>query len=482
MKNCEFIKDFEAFEHDKEPPHPLLVQQFQSSYGYEQSTLKSQVQRYVELTSIFQSWYGESDLIFSRAPGRVDLLGSHTDYHEGYVLTMALDREILIAAGRRDDRRIVLKNCEGRFAAQEFMLGEEIPPGAPGNWANYVKAAAQALVRAYGPDRIRGANLLVDGRPPYGIPPAAGLSSSSALLVAAAKALAALYRIPLDPKQFALFCGKAEWYVGTRGGFMDHASSILSQRETAFFLDCRPVDQNGNTTLSTDTIPLVPEYCVAICNTNVTKEKAASSDYNVRALECQLGMQLLHPHVPQAKFLRDIPNDAPISEWLPEESTFDDLQQSIEPQNLEKLFTHYNVEQSRKLSLLSRCRHVISENSRVLAGRRYLNEGNIEDFGRVMSASYASMRGDFEASCRELDIMIDIAMDFPGTVGARIAGAGWGGCVVALVKATEAVEFQKQVAERYVQQTDIQADIFLCLPGQGASIIGEDDSCLSHSG
>jgi len=474
MKSHEYIEAFEAFIHNPKLPDFPFSHTFQDIYGTELSLLKAQARRYAELAKAYQSRFGNYDVLFLRAPGRVDLLGSHTDYHEGYVLTMALDREMLIVAGQRNDRTLVLRNSDERFTPQEFVLEEHIPPSKPGDWANYVKAAAQAFVNVYGVSRIQGANLIVDGRAPYGIPPAAGLSSSSALLVASAKALAALSGIQIDPKQFALFCGQAEWYVGTRGGFMDHASSILSQKDTAFFLDCRPVEQDGKPTLSTGNIPMTPGYSVAICNTNVKKEKAASSDYNVRALECQLGMELLHRPFPQAKFLRDIPPEAPLHEWLPAASTFDDLCASLERASLEKLFEHYKVGRTQELHLLPRCRHVISENARVLDGRKYLNAGDMDAFGRVMTASYTSMRRDFDASCDELDAMIEIALTLPGIVGARIAGAGWGGCAVALVKTPEALTFQTQLAEQYFQRTGIQTNIFLCHPGQGASIVGEE--------
>ena len=275
----------------------------------------------------------------------------------------------------------------------------------------------------------------------------------------------------MEPKHFARFCGEAEWYVGTRGGFMDHLTSILSRRGHALFLDCRPVKTSGKETFITEDIPLPPGYDVAICNTKVGKEKAASPEYNTRALECKLGVELLKPHFPEAQYLRDIPADTPLHTFLPVKVTLNELNNLLEPEMLQELFQDYNVPLSRELKILQRCQHVISENARVLKGCECLKAGDMAAFGKLMIESYKSMRDNFEASCTELDQMIAIALRFPGTVGARIAGAGWGGCAVAIVKASESSAFQEQVAAEYHKNTTIQPQIFICQPSQGAGVV-----------
>ncbi len=448
-----------------------IAPQLRIIYGEGDTILQGQRDRYRYALNVYQATCGNQDVLLVRAPGRVDLMGSHTDYHQGYVLPMALDKDILIVAGRREDQQIVLHNTDPTFATRTFPLEKDIPCSDKGSWQNYVKASVQAFVRAYGLSALKGMNLVVDGRPPYGVPVAAGLSSSSALLVATAVAMKELFQISMEPKQFARFCGEAEWYVGTRGGFMDHFTSILNQQGHALFLDCRPVKQDGAETFRTEHIPLRPGYQVAVCNTNVKKEKSASSDYNTRVLETKIGLELLRPHFPQATHLRDIPLDAPLADLLPDRVTPAELHQQLDPATYKSLFQEIRIDSVHPLRVLARCRHVLAENAGVLHGCELLKAGDMEAFGKVMTDSYHSIRDDFEASCPELDILIERILRCPGALGARIAGAGWGGCAVALVRATEALMFQEQVATEYQAYTGLKTDIFLCQPVQGAGRI-----------
>lgn len=471
MNINQYIHDFEFLESSKDFNDSKIGYTLQTIYGSNQQFLLGQVRRYLEVLKKYITTYGDQEVIIARAPGRVDLLGSHTDYHQGYVLPMALDKDTVIVAGKRRDQKIMLVSTDDQFPLAEFILEAEISRSERGNWENYVKAGVQACIRSYGLERIHGMNAVVAGRSPYSVPLAAGLSSSSALVVTATVALADLNEISMEPKLFARFCGEAEWYVGTRGGFMDHLTSILSQRGHALFLDCRPVKTSGKETFITENIPLPPGYKVAICNTNVGKEKAASSEYNTRALECKLGVELLKPHFPDAKYLRDIPAETPLLTFLPVTVTLRELNELLDQSMLKELFQDYNVPRSRELKIFQRCQHVISENLRVLKGCEYLKAGDIEGFGKLMRESYLSMRDTFEASCPELDHIIERAARFPGTIGARIAGAGWGGCAVAIVKTTELSAFQKQVAAEYSKITGLQSEIFTCHPGQGAGVL-----------
>ena len=434
-------------------------------YGEDNS---GQRDRYLHALSLYQAVYGNQDVIIVRAPGRVDLMGGHTDYHQGFVLPMALDKDILIIAGRRADQKIVLHNTDPAFATHTFPIEQDIPRSEPGSWQNYVKAAVQAFVRDRRASSLSGMNLVVDGHSPYGVPLAAGLSSSSALLVATAVTMKELHRIRMEPKQFARFCGEAEWYVGTRGGFMDHFTSILNQQGHALFLDCRPVENNGVETFRTEHIPLLPDYQVAVCNTNVKKEKSASSEYNTRVLETKIGLELLRPHFPQATHLRDIPLDTRLENFLPDNITPTELRQQLDADTYTALFQDIRINATHLLRILPRCRHVLTENTRVLQGCNLLRDGDMEAFGKMMTDSYHSIRTDFEASCPELDAILDSILRCPGTLGARIAGAGWGGCAVALVKADDASAFQTRVSNEYQARTGLHADIFLCQPAQGA--------------
>ncbi len=185
-----------------------IAPQLRIIYGEGDAILQGQRDRYRYALNVYQATCGNQDVLLVRAPGRVDLMGSHTDYHQGYVLPMALDKDILIVAGRREDQQIVLHNTDPAFAMQTFALEKDIPCSDKGSWQNYVKASVQAFVRAYGLSALKGMNLVVDGRPPYGVPVAAGLSSSSALLVATAVAMKELFQISMESKQLLTFAAK----------------------------------------------------------------------------------------------------------------------------------------------------------------------------------------------------------------------------------------------------------------------------------
>jgi galactokinase len=228
---------------------------------------------------------------------------------------------------------------------------------------------------------------------------------------------------------------------------------------------------SGQETFRTEDIPLPAGYEIALCNTNLRKEKSASSEYNTRALECKIGLELLKQYFPNAQYLRDIPAETALHTMLPSSTTFQDLTQQLNQEIVADLFDDYNVPLSRELKILPRCRHVISENMRVLRGAECMKSGDIQEFGTIMRESYRSMRDDFAGSCDELDQMVEIALRFPGTLGARIAGAGWGGCAVAIVRTSDASAFQSQIARKYHEYTGMEGEIFMCQPGQGAGVL-----------
>ena len=193
-----------------------------------------------EALDAFSAQFGQGDVRLFRVPGRVNLIGEHTDYNHGYVMPMALDKDIVFVARPRADAIVNLRNVDPeRFPSRNFAISAEIPRSPLGDWANYVKGAAQALRQATGRE-LCGADILASGQAPWGVPAAAGLSSSSALTVVAALTLAALNGIDLPKLALARLCSEAEWYVGTRGGIMDQFISILAERDRALLLDCRP--------------------------------------------------------------------------------------------------------------------------------------------------------------------------------------------------------------------------------------------------
>jgi len=191
----------------------------------------------------------------------------------------------------------------------------------------------------------------------------------------------------------------------------------------------------------------------------------------MRVLETRIGLTLLHAHFPHAAFLRDIPPEAPLATLLPLTITVNELQRRCTPETFAALFQDQSLTADRVLRILPRCRHVLQENRRVLASCEALKAGAMARVGELMTASYLSVRDDFEASCPELDALLGSALRVPGTLGARIAGAGWGGCAVALVETDAIAAFQARVSQEYREQIGLETDIFFCTPGQGAGVV-----------
>ena len=263
------------------------IERLEQVYGGVGVDLSAQIERYHRGLNAFVARYGPGEVTAFRAPGRVNLIGEHTDYHHGYVLPVALDRDILLFARRRADARVRLANVEPEFGDRAFTISTSIPMQPVGDWANYIQGAAQLLEQECGPG-LRGMDVLVDGAPPLGVPRGAGLSSSSALTVAAAVALAELNGLPLEGAELAERCSRAEWYVGTRGGVMDHFASLLSRRDHALLLDCRP----GPDGYAHGHVPLPPGHAVMVVDSGV-RHRNTGPHYNRRVAEGRIGIHLL---------------------------------------------------------------------------------------------------------------------------------------------------------------------------------------------
>jgi len=395
-------------------------------YGSDPQLLEQQSLRYQRGLTAFAARFGSGEVVVYRAPGRVNLIGEHTDYNHGYVLPMALDKDVLIFARARRDRAVNLVNVEPEFGERHFTIAREIPLRPIGDWANYAQGPAQLLEREHGPG-LRGFDALVDGAPPYGVPRGAGLSSSSALTVASAVTLVGLNGLALGGAALAEACGRAEWYVGTRGGIMDQFISILAQRGHALFLDCRPAADGSGYTLKQ--VPIPAGYAIIVVDSSV-RHRNTGPHFNRRVAEGRIGVRLLQRRFPGITHLRDV-NHLPWSELeplLPEViHTGELLQAGIDPETILDGGVSPGAD---TFFVRKRCRHVITENLRVIESVAALEAGDMTTFGRLLGEAHASARDDYEISTPEIEALVRLANAAPGTVGARLTGAGWGGCIV----------------------------------------------------
>jgi galactokinase len=422
-----------------------------------------QTARYESALERFRDLFGQGPTYLFRAPGRVNLIGEHTDYNHGYVLPVALDRDTLLIARPRHDEMVVLHNVEPQFPPVRIAISSEILPAARGDWGNYARGPAQLLSRQAGRP-LRGLDALVSGAQPFGVPRGAGLSSSSALTVAVAVALAYLNDLPSTGMKFAHSCSDAEWYVGTRGGIMDHFIALLAQRDHAMFLDCRPASDGH---YRTEHVPLPKDYRLLVVNSGVRHENARG-EYNHRVAACRAGVALLRLEYPSITHLRDlqqVPWDQ-LAPLLPEEVTVGGLwSRGLHLGDLPGLTAEV------PLKVRSRCRHVWTENARVLATMDGLHDGDIPLVGRLLDEAHSSARDDYEVSCPELECLITAAKEVDGVAGARLTGAGWGGCIVALVHADAVADFEAHLSGCYRAQIGKEAAIFACRAGPGASLV-----------
>jgi galactokinase len=384
------------------------------------------------LAQAFAAAFGRAPRLY-RAPGRVNLIGEHTDYNDGFVMPMALDRSTWVAAAARSDRRLVVRSREYHETVT-IDLGEHPPPGArrppdgaERHWADYVRGVATILDE--GARALRGADMLVASDVPIG----AGLSSSAALEVACGFALADLGGLPLDLDALARAAQRAEHeFAGTRSGIMDQTIACHGRAGHVLRLDTR--------TLARVHVPLPARVRVVVCNTMVT-HALASAEYNARRADCETGVRALAARFPDVRALRDAT-----------EERMDAVKGDVT--------TH----------VWRRCRHVVTENARVVRAAAALSRSDFAAFGELMAASHASLRDDYEVSCPELDIMAAIVAEVDGVFGARMTGGGFGGCVVALGDASVADgRVGDAVRERYQAQTGLRPEVWICGAGEGVA-------------
>ena len=378
----------------------------------------------------FYQRFGESCRVFA-APGRVNLIGEHTDYNDGFVMPAALGFYTFAAAASRGDEKLCVYSID--FGEARVFDLADIEPGPTGHWSDYVRGVAAVMCSRNIP--IVGANLVIKGDVPIG----AGLSSSAALEVAMATALLGISGIQLDPRDTAAICQRAEHdYAGTKCGIMDQFISCFAEANHAILLDCRSLDF--------EPLKIGEGVRIVICN-KMVKHELAVGEYNQRRADCEAGVGLLQRFLPDARALRDVSD----SQFASYSSDLPDV-------------------------IRRRCRHVITENARVLAAATALRVNNLERFGELMAESHISLRDDYEVSCPELDVMVELANKCRGTYGARMTGGGFGGCTVNLVKTDAVEDFKATVAREYQQKLGLQPDIYVCAAAEGAREITDQIS------
>lgn len=382
------------------------------------------------LVSEFQRIHGAPPEEIARAPGRVNLIGEHTDYNDGLVMPIAIDRDVFIAARARDDNQVSVTALDVQDGQTDLFALDDIPHHPDYHWANYVRGVAyylsRQLVNLIGIDAVITSNL----------PSGAGLSSSAALEVCTATILQAFTSQRLNGVTIAQICQQAENnFVGVKSGIMDQYASALGQKDAAIKIDCRA--------LTYETIKLPRGVTIVVADTN-KKRHLAGSDYNTRRMECENAVILLEAlldrHIPA---LRDV-----------------------------SLKEFKSVANHLPTNLMKRARHVITENERVENAARAAKRNDAPKFGALMNDSQTSLHDDFEASSPELDIMVEIARAQPGCLGSRLTGAGWGGATVNLVRDANVQDFVTTVAREYHTRTAIEPWVSPVRASPGAGIIG----------
>ena len=377
----------------------------------------------------FQQHYGRAPRWIAAAPGRVNIIGEHTDYNDGFVLPMAIERYTVIAADRPAgaSQPLVTWHCARTRQSASFPLSKPVPKGEPKHWTNYIRGVFAGFQQ-------RGVDAgPLDALMLSTVPLGGGLSSSAALEVGTATLLETVTGHKLDPVEKALLCQKAEHdYAGMPCGIMDQFISALGRQDHLLLLDCR--------SRKTELVPMNdPSVEVLIVNTNV-KHELTGGGYAQRRKQCEEAARILG--VPS---LREA--DAAM---------------------LEKARAKMDT------TVFRRARHVIGEIERTPAAAVAIRSGDWPTAGRLMYASHAALRDDYEVSCAELDAAVEIAQEIGsagGVIGSRMTGGGFGGCTVSLVKTAAVADISRKIAEAYRKRTGIEATLFVSRPGAGATVL-----------
>ena len=376
------------------------------------------------IAATYQQQFGQAPELLVSAPGRVNLIGEHTDYNDGFVLPVAIDKKIIIGGSRRADDVVRLYSLNfGEF--QEFSISSLVKQNT---WSDYVKGVVSELLQDG--HHLRGFNAVLEGN----VPRASGLSSSAAIEVASAFFMAQMFQLSMSGEEMAKLCQRAEnRFVGVNCGIMDQFISRLGKLGHALLIDCRD--------LRYQLVPFEVEGCsIVMCNSNV-KRQLVDSAYNERRSQCEEGVRLLKAKLPAIAALRDVT--------------------SAQLQAHAALLPPLTFQ---------RCRHVVTENERVMQAVEALNANNIARFGELLNQSHESLRDDYQVSCKELDILVELARSVNGTIGSRMTGAGFGGCTVSLVQDSAVETFRQVIVEKYKERTGITADVYISKAEDGARV------------
>jgi len=371
----------------------------------------------------FRAEFGEPALIL-RSPGRVNLIGEHTDYNEGFVLPAAVDRGVTMALRPRSDRTFVLRalDLDKRLEGQIDALAPH-----PDRWPNYLLGVMDQLRKAR--FKLGGFELVYGGDLPMG----AGMSSSAALECGLAFGLNELFKLGLNRQRLAQIGQAAEHtFVGVKCGIMDQMASMLSRKDQLMRLDCRD--------LSVNYVPMRGDVKIFLCDTQVERA-LAESGYNERRASCEAGVAILQKHDPAIRSLRDV--------------------------QLDFLYAHRDEFDG---VTFRRCRYVVEENLRVIAACEALEDGDLGEFGQLMNLSHYGLSQAYQVSCPELDVLADAASKLPGVLGSRMMGAGFGGCTINLVEASAAEAFQEGMIEAFAR-IHRKPLIHMCAPTQGTELL-----------
>ncbi|MFN2204032.1 MAG: galactokinase [Caldilineaceae bacterium] len=376
----------------------------------------------------FEAEFGAAPTHMAVGPGRVNLIGEHTDYNDGFVLPIALYRDIRVLLRPREDRivRAYSREYNGwyEFDLDHLAYDEQIL------WSNYIQGVAWALEETG--IRLNGMDALVSGN----VPRASGLSSSAALEVATAKAMLAASAEPeaVVDVPLALAAQRAEnKFVGVNCGIMDQFISVLGKEGHALLIDCRSLEY--------ELIPFPAQAALVIGNTKASRSLAGSA-YNERRAQCEEGVRLLQQDLPGITALRDVTSG----------------QLEAHKEKLPEI-------------VYRRCRHIVGENERVLQTVEALRRDDLSEVGHLMDASHESLRHDYEVSSPALDAMVEAMRSVDGCYGARLTGAGFGGCAIALVKPGQEQAMADAIYEQYSKATNIWPEVYTSLPGPGAHIV-----------
>ncbi len=375
------------------------------------------------LADEFRRQYGREPEVVVRAPGRVEIIGGHTDYNEGFVMPAAVDRDVLMAGAPADGDAVRVWSVN--FRETSVIDLSDIRRVEEAAWSNYIRGVLDQFHRS---GRVTPAmDVAVEGNIPLG----SGLSSSAALEVATACLTLKLTDGDVEGRELALLCQRAEnEFVGVNCGIMDQFISVLGQAGKTMFLDCRTLDhQFAN----------LPRGTRIVVADSKKPRTLAGSEYNVRRAQCEEAVSILRRHINGVRALRDV--------------------------SVEDLERH-----GGKLPdvVRKRARHVVHENERVLQALRALNSGDETEFGNLLNQSHASARDLYEISCAEMDCLQEVAVSVPGCLGSRLMGGGFGGCTVSVVRDEAVEEFRATVTERYARKTGVEPEISVLDASDGA--------------